>query len=294
MYELIKLTEHDYYIDCPAKIGLVRTGDSDVVLIDSGNDKDAGKKVLRVIQDNGWNLKAIYNTHSHADHVGGNQFLQEKTGCSVYAYGIENAFTAFTILEPACLYGGRPFKDIKNKFLMAKESKVTPLTAEMLPAGMHLLELRGHSADMAGYLTADGTAYVGDCVASEETLGKYGVTYLWDPEESIRTLEYVKTIDAARFVPAHAAVTEDISRLSDVNILAIKEIENRLLDMCGDYITFDNLLKKVFDEYGLTMTMQQNALVGSTIRSFLSSMCDRGLVQYEFRDNIMNWKIAEN
>ena len=78
MYELIQLTEHDYYIDCPAKIGLVRIDEDNVVLIDSGNDKDAGKKVFRILEANGWNLKAIFNTHSHADHIGGNRFLQDK------------------------------------------------------------------------------------------------------------------------------------------------------------------------------------------------------------------------
>ena len=40
MYELIQLSEHDFYIDCPAKIGLVKTDVNEVVLIDSGNDKD--------------------------------------------------------------------------------------------------------------------------------------------------------------------------------------------------------------------------------------------------------------
>ena len=49
MYELIQVSEHDFYIDCPAKIGLIRTGDREVVLIDSGNDKDAGKKVYRIL-----------------------------------------------------------------------------------------------------------------------------------------------------------------------------------------------------------------------------------------------------
>ena len=50
MYELIQVSENSYYIQCPAKIGLVRAGESGVCLIDSGNDKDAGKKVKKILE----------------------------------------------------------------------------------------------------------------------------------------------------------------------------------------------------------------------------------------------------
>ena len=42
MYELIQVTDRSYYIQSPAKIGLVKLGGAEVCLIDSGNDKDAG------------------------------------------------------------------------------------------------------------------------------------------------------------------------------------------------------------------------------------------------------------
>ena len=48
MYELIQAAENSYYIQSPAKIGLIKVSDTEVCLIDSGNDKDAGKKVLKV------------------------------------------------------------------------------------------------------------------------------------------------------------------------------------------------------------------------------------------------------
>ena len=35
MYELIQVSEHNYYIQCPAKIGLVKLNDTEVCLIDS-------------------------------------------------------------------------------------------------------------------------------------------------------------------------------------------------------------------------------------------------------------------
>ena len=120
MYELVKVSEHSYYIQSPAKIGLVMTGPDTVCVIDSGNDKDAGKKVKRHLEANGWKLQAVFNTHSHADHIGGNQYLQKQTGCKVLAPGIDRDFTEHPVLEPSYLYGGNPPKDLRHKFLMAQ------------------------------------------------------------------------------------------------------------------------------------------------------------------------------
>ena len=76
MYELIPLSDNSYYIQSPAKIGLVKLNERDVCLIDSGNDKDAGRKIRQILEANAWNLRAIYNTHANADHIGGNKYLQ--------------------------------------------------------------------------------------------------------------------------------------------------------------------------------------------------------------------------
>lgn len=117
MYELRQVSTNSYYVQSPAKIGIIKLNDTDVCLIDSGSDKDAGRKVRQILDANNWRLQAIYNTHSNADHIGGNKYLQNQTGCKIYAPGIDCAFTNHTILEPAFLYGGFSTKGLTAQIL---------------------------------------------------------------------------------------------------------------------------------------------------------------------------------
>ncbi len=125
--ELEKVGEKTYYIKNATNIGVYKFDENNVCLIDTGNDKDAGKKILKIIEEKGWKVKIVINTHSNADHIGGNKYIQDKTNCMILAHNIEKSFVEFPILEPSFLYGGYPFKDIRNKFLLAKEAVVNPI-----------------------------------------------------------------------------------------------------------------------------------------------------------------------
>ncbi len=290
MFELIKINETDYYIQSPAKVGLVKLNDTDVFIIDSGGDKDAGKKILKVLNENGWTLKFIFNTHSHADHIGGNAFLQEKTGCAVYTTGVEGAFTRYTYLEPSLIYGGYPSKDLRHKFLLAKESDAQVLTRDVLPDGFEIVSLPGHCLDMVGLKTPKGTVYLGDCLSSAATIDKYGISYIYDVGAYVQTLEYVKTLEASMFVPCHADATQAISPLCQYNIDKVYEIAENIKEICKTPLNFEVVLQKLFTYYGLTMTFEQYVLVGSTVRSYLAWMKDKGELCVEFSDNLMLWK----
>ena len=290
MYELIPVSDHCFYIQCPAKIGLVRLNEQEVCLIDSGSDKDAAKKVLKILQANHWTLKAIYNTHSHADHIGGNAFLQAQTGCKIYAPGAECGITRHPILEPSFLYGGFPGKELRGKFLMAAGSDAEELKPEHLPQGWELIPLPGHSFDMVGFRTPEDVVYLADCLSSPETLDKYGITFLYDVAASVQTLEAVKTMKAGTFVPSHAQPAADITPLAQYNLDKIREIGDCILDICRDAMSFEQILQQVFEHYSLKMSFEQHALVGSTLRSYLSWLKGEGKLGAEFRENVLVWQ----
>lgn len=293
MYELIQIPDTNcYYIQSPAKIGLVKLDDSRVCLIDSGSDKDAGRKVRQHLDANGWQLSAIYNTHSNADHIGGNKYLQGQTGCQIYAPGIECAFTRRPILEPSFLYGGYPCKDLRHKFLLAQESDARLLTPDVLPEGFALLSLPGHFFDMVGFRTPDEVVYLADCLSSKETLEKYQISFIYDVAAYLKTLEMVQTLEARMFVPAHAEATTDIAPLARYNIQKVQEIAQKILDLCREPLCFESLLQQLFAHYGLVMNFEQYVLVGSTVRSYLAWLKDEGRLQAEFDNNLLLWRQA--
>ncbi len=290
MYELIQISEQSYYIQSPAKIGLVKLNEQDVCLIDSGNDKDAGRKVRQLLDANGWRLTAIYNTHSNADHIGGNKYLQGQTGCKIYAPGIDCAFTRHPILEPSFLYGGYPCKELRHKFLMAQESDAQELTKESLPEGFEIISLPGHFFDMVGFRTPDDVVYLADCLSSRETLDKYQIGFIYDVAAYLNTLEMVKSLRAKMFVPAHAAASEDIADLAQYNIDKVLEIAEKITGICREPLCFEVILQRLFADYGLAMNFEQYVLVGSTVRSYLAWLKDSRRVNTLLENNMLLWQ----
>lgn len=289
MYELNQAGERTFYIDAPAKIGIYLTSDSEAYLIDSGNDKDAGKRVLRMLGEKGWTLKGIINTRSHADHIGGNRYLQQQTGCKVFASGVEAAFARYPILEPAMLYGGYPCADLRHKFLLAQESEVSDISDPDFPRELEIIPLKGHFFDMIGIRTPDDVLFLADCVSSKATLEKYQVSFIYDVAAYLEALDRVESMRAKLFVPAHADATEDMTELVQANRSKVFEIADKLAEILATPMCFEELLKRVFDEYRLAMNFEQYALVGSTLRSYLAWMKDGGRVGVEISDNRLLW-----
>lgn len=292
MFELIPAGPCSYYIHSPAKIGVYKALDNRVYLIDSGNDKDAGRKLNKILDQQGWQLAGIVNTHSNADHIGGNRFLQQKTSCPVFAQGIEEAFTRYPVLEPAFLYGGFPPSELRHKFLMAQESDPRPFSDPAFPRELEIIPLPGHFFQMYGFGTPDGSVFLADCLSSAASLEKYHVSFIYDVAAYLDTLDAVEQMEAKCFIPSHADATDDIGPLVSVNRKKVHEIADLILSCCSAPVSTEQVLQHVFRFYGLAMNFEQHVLVGSTIRSYLSWLHEKGELQALFQDSLLLWERA--
>jgi glyoxylase-like metal-dependent hydrolase (beta-lactamase superfamily II) len=262
----------------PANVGVFEAGNGQTILIDAGNDDDAGRRILKACEATGLAVSHIANTHSNADHCGGNAFIQARTGCRISATRAEAAFIETPSLEPSYLWGGFPLAPLRNKFLMAKPSRVTEILEPPCPvAGTEIeaIALPGHFLAMVGFMTPDRVFFAADTVASAEILAKYHVFYLYDIAAHLETLDALPRIQADWFVPSHAAPTRDIVPLVDLNRAKILEIANFILERCVEPATPEALLARLSDHYGIELNHSQYVLVGSTLRSYLAWLTDR-------------------
>ncbi len=290
MYELIQAGPRSFYLDGPVKIGICQAEEGRVYLVDSGGDRDAGRKVRQLLDREGWTLAGILNTHSNADHTGGNRYLQQQTGCRVFSSGIEADFIRHPLLEPSFLYGGYPCRELRHKFLMAQSCEVTDFSHDSFPREVEVIPLPGHFFDMVGFRTPDGTVFLADCLCSRATLDKYALTFLYDVAACLDTLDRVEVMEAPLFVPAHAEAAADIRALVRYNRDKIHEAAEQIVAICREPLPFETVLQRLFRHYGLTMNFQQYALVGSTVRSYLSWLKETGRVEAAFEDNLLLWR----
>ena len=287
--DLKQVGSRTYYIDNPTNIGIFKIDDEKVYLIDSGNDKDAGRKIMKIIEANGFKVEGILATHSNADHVGGNKYIQDKTGCCIFSSNIEQCFLENPILEASFLYGGYPFKDLRNKFLMAKESSSLKLT-DLDVQGIEYFPLKGHFFDMVGYKTVDDVFFLGDSLFSEDIISKYHIFFIYDVKAFLETLDYLKTLHGTLFIPSHVSALTCLDSLILENRKKVLEIAQLIVSFCKEERSFEEILCFVFQHYHLAMNLNQYVLVGSTIRSYLSYLCDEKKLVYEFQDFKMYWK----
>lgn len=286
--ELVQLGEKTYYIKNATNIGIYKIDEKNVYLIDTGNDKDAGKKILKILNEQGWTCKGVILTHSHADHMGGAKLIQDRTNGQVLAHNIETCFAKYPVLEPSLLYGAYPLKDLQNKFLMAKETNTLEVE-DNLPEGLEMLTLKGHTFDMIGIKTSDNIYFLGDALLSEETITKYHLFYLYNVKEFLNTLEYLSTLNGHFYIPSHIEGTSNIKDLITLNRNKVQEICQSIYNICQQEQTMENILTEIFKKYNLKMNLNQYVLIGSTLKAYVTYLYEEEKLTYKITENKILW-----
>lgn len=289
--ELKQIGPKTFCIEHDTNIGIHFTDDGRMYLIDTGSKGD-GEKIDEILSREGWVPSCIINTHTHIDHIGGNEFLMRKYGIPAYCTDYDMAFAHYSELEAAYMNGGYPAEKLRTIF--AHPGMIGFRSIEKgTPDGTDWTYLPGHSFGMIGIRTSDDIWFLGDSYLSRNFLKQYTFGFIYNVEAYIDTLKKLKEFKGALFVPSHGILETDIVPSLEQNLRSVAEMCSMICETCREYRGQDEILQQMYERLRMHARPAQHALLSSTVKSYLTYLQDRNKLECRFVDNIMKWRTQE-
>ena len=281
--ERVSLASNIFHLQSGSNVGLfVHNGRA--LLIDTGLDSDAGRRLLRIIEEQQVHLAAIVVTHAHADHFGGARFLQRRLGTPLYAPDLEAAMMEHPIIEPLYLFGGAaPIEELRHKFTLAEPCEVTETVAsgplQIGPFRLEVIPLPGHALNQIGVGVEDAedrVLFCADAIFPEETIEKHKVLFCVDLDETLETIERLPDQPYDCFAPGHGpayAAGRPIKAICDANRARLEEIRDVVHQALETPKETPALVQHVAEHFALRITRPTAYfLTRTTVLAALSSL----------------------
>ncbi|MGC8663948.1 MAG: MBL fold metallo-hydrolase [Thermoplasmata archaeon] len=230
--EIIKISGSTYIFPGSTAIGLYLE-DNEATVIDTGIDENNIRKIFNYLKDKGIVINSVINTHSHADHIGGNAFLEKKGVENFYSSEIESFFIRNPEFLPGYMFGSNPPKFMQNKFLMAEKTKNVK---SEIPKIFRVIDLSGHSWQMIGILTKDDVLFCADAFYAEDIVSKHPMLFHIDTENFFKKMDEILGMENYKKIISHGGMVNDVERVININKNAIENILNKTLDSLPNYL----------------------------------------------------------
>lgn len=304
---VINISDCIYYISGPTNIGVIeeRLSDtkSNLYMIDSGCNTEDGKRIFTEITEyfsqKDITIKAIINTHSHADHCGANNYIQQKTNCEIWITENEQGSLINPFLQPIISWGGNPLPEINSSYYVAEKTVpnkiINPNEKFTLLNGIKIsfINLPGHYFEMVGILCENDNKkvlFASDGIFGRKNIGKYWIPFLYDVKEFKNSLDTISSLNTDFCIPGHGEPTSQIEETVELNKIAIISNEQCILEALKyKEQTQEDILKYVADKNEINLHIAQYMLIGCTIKAYLTFLYNEGKISYHIKENKMYW-----
>lgn len=280
-----------------ASSGLYVFDDDKCLLIDSGANQARAKQILALLAARGWFVYALFNTHAHADHCGGNNFIQGNTGCRIYSSSIAAAFINNPVLIPYTMYSANPPKLLTGKIFMPQASRVShmvePGKVRIKRKHFAILDLAGHSPGQLGIITPDGVLFAGDSLISPEILKANPFLFLSDPGKQLDSLETIKKARYDILYLSHGGLTDDITAALNANREILQAMVNNIKAIISEPRSLEEIIGEIIICYGLQVNRNHYFRLGNSVSAFLSCLCNRGLASFWVENNRLLYQVRD-
>lgn len=287
---LTKVADNVYVLTGRTNVGVI-TLERDCIVIDTGIDRDSGKRLLKVLKEAGLRIRAVVNTHSHADHIGGNKIILERANAGVYASDLERPFIEMPALEMLYIYGAYPPEVLRTGLVEAIGVPVMRLATLVKEVDiLKVEELPGHSLGMVGFGVGD-VFFSADAFFPVEILAKYKIPYHLNVRDAYNTLKKLSEEILKNYkivVPSHGNMltADQALKLVHTNADAIMRVRESVFRNIKGGRPLEDLIGCVLKDLSLTLQNPVNYLLNrSAIMSYVSWLLNEGLADVSVSEN---------
>lgn len=274
---------------------LVETEGGGALIVDSGADKDHGRRIRKKLDELARAPVALLCSHSHADHIGGNAYLQGVyPDLPTYAPAIEAELIRAPYLESVYLFhGAKPLAELTGKWLMAPASRVDHVVApgafEVDGSRFELIDVSGHSHRQLAVLAGD-VLLAADALFGPETLERYPLPFAQDVAGQLRSCDVVAGTAARVVVPGHGQATERPAELAASNAAAVRRASEAVAAACQGVGT-ESVAAQACRTLAIEISdLPRYHLNLCAVSAHLGHLRDSGRVRAELRSGALVWE----
>lgn len=292
---LQRFSDRVAYAPGGVNIGVIYGDDNRAILIDTGLNDTAARKVLRAVAEDGRRVTTIVTTHGHADHFGGNAFVVKRTGARVYAPRWDETVLRYPLFQPLTLFGGAdPPASLRSGFLLGDVSPVDAIydagPLEIDGVEMTAVSLAGHSGNQMGILV-DEIFFSADLVLPERVIERYRMPYLYSVRDHLASLERARHVPHRVAVPGHGPHLEQLLLGIEPNQTLVERVAGLVLDAAREPAMPEDLLAQVLEWLGGDPAdPAAYYLLHPTIFAYLSYLEGTGQIRQEITRGRSLWK----
>lgn len=267
-------------------IGVIAGEGDAAILVDTGLNDTAARKVLRDVAAAGRQVRAIVTTHGHADHFGGNAFVVKRAGARVYAPRWDETVLRYPLFQSLCLFAGAdPPDSLRGSFLLAPASPVDVIydAGSLVIEGVDVeaVSLAGHSGNQMGLLV-DGVFFCADVVLPERVIERYKMPYLYSVRDHVAALQRARETPHAVAVPGHGPLLEHVGQAVESNAALVQRVAELVLDLCREPRGPEDMLADLLERLGAEPSDPASYyLLHPTAFAYLTYLEDLGLLRQE-------------
>ncbi len=294
MSELINIKGNTYIIPGSAMIGVIKTNNRECILIDTGLEASVAKRILKTLDAYALTPRAIINTHSHADHCGGNRHIQKVFGCMAYASQYEGAIIINPEIEALYLTGAVPPKPLRSKLIISEQTLhmtfLEPEKHTIEGAQIDLIPLPGHSPGQYGVLTEDNALFYGDALVPAYVFSKYKIPFVTDIDAALASIEWIAATGADICIGAHEGVVDDISSLCNANRVGILQGREIIYGLLESPMLREAVLQKLYQKWpSIPINPVGWCTMLTGVSACLYSLHKQGRIELIIKDGAMLW-----